>query len=591
MSYEDNKPNSKKQNALHIPDELGGMNQNSGYGSAPQGHLNMGSYPGANSGEPNSIPPQGGPYSYSPGETGSAGARYSNNGYNNTSSASVNNRSAGINAKNAGNPGTGNESDKSKKLFITAIIILSVAIVLLVTAIVLVLGKKNKRKFETEGTTVGIDKTVEDVTESDSTEVKTDAKDNDNENGGSDRTEKKNFSIVRKDDLPKYLNGESWDVVACFMPFLPGYQDYDGGGNGLAEALSYEQLMHTIYIGLGFDAYDVSVSNDIQNNDGYYIYSMEKIEELSQIFYDGDISYQDILDYGARDEFKPRYDESTGYLYVHYIAAGPEGVEYDNAETDGDTLYIYYRWGGPGPCDDPWKATFEKDSESGIFRLTRTEHWDGTYAGDYIDGGNSNPDAGQNNDLNEWKQAYIDYLSSFSGDGTLTSPDTDVRISAPGIPDGIGGGIDLVYLDDNEIPEMILKDGWTTYIITYYNGKICENTVGSKYILYISDDNVVYEDVGGTGLYWDSYSRLHEGALKEFCSGVRDNTNVNSGHYYWKDAGDGFIEPNDNIQTSAYEISESEYKSRKADMESKYNLHKPERSLSVDEAISEIEGM
>ena len=117
MSYEDNKPNSKKQNALHIPDELGGMNQNSGYGSAPQGHLNMGSYPGANSGEPNSIPPQGGLYSYSPGETGSAGARYSNTGYNNTRSASVNNRSAGINAKNAGNPGTGNDSDKSKKLY------------------------------------------------------------------------------------------------------------------------------------------------------------------------------------------------------------------------------------------------------------------------------------------------------------------------------------------------------------------------------------------------------------------------------------------------------------------------------------------
>ena len=41
--------------------------------------------------------------------------------------------------------------------------------------------------------------------------------------------------------------------------------------------------------------------------------NMEKIEEVSRIFYDGDISYQDLLDFGSRDEFKPRYDESTGY--------------------------------------------------------------------------------------------------------------------------------------------------------------------------------------------------------------------------------------------------------------------------------------
>ena len=139
--------------------------------------------------------------------------------------------------------------------------------------------------------------------------------------------------------------------------------------------------------------------------------------------------------------------------------------------------------------------------------------------------------------LPAWKQAYIDYLSS--GEGKYTDKD------------GTISGFSLIYIDEDNIPEIIHDMGYMAdgfLLLTYSNNEVHEEYLSRGGFAYLEKKNLFYNSFGRMGSYGDSILRLNNGVSEEIAGGhyedkYNDNGNIAQdadgnylSEYYWGDA-------------------------------------------------------
>ncbi|WP_176762298.1 hypothetical protein [Eubacterium oxidoreducens] len=106
-----------------------------------------------------------------------------------------------------------------------------------------------------------------------------------------------------------------------------------------------------------------------------------------------------------------------------------------------------------------------------------------------------------------WREAYLDYLTS----------DDDL------INYGDSFTYTLIYLDDNDIPEIFIDSGVEAggqMIATYYDGKVTEqhfSRIGSQ---YIEKTGLVYTNTGHMDYYPLSITKLENGEFTVLGSGI-----------------------------------------------------------------------
>lgn len=111
-----------------------------------------------------------------------------------------------------------------------------------------------------------------------------------------------------------------------------------------------------------------------------------------------------------------------------------------------------------------------------------------------------------------WQQAYIDYIKTQDPDGWA--------------------GYDLIYLDDDEIPELTQignDEGTGCRLVSWYDGKIYENELYRRGFTYIERENQLCNSQGHMDFYYDLVYRLEKGKLVPVASGyygAEDNANV-----------------------------------------------------------------
>lgn len=111
-----------------------------------------------------------------------------------------------------------------------------------------------------------------------------------------------------------------------------------------------------------------------------------------------------------------------------------------------------------------------------------------------------------------WKQAYIDYIKMQDPDGWA--------------------GYDLIYLDDDEIPELTQignAEAAGCKLVSWYDGKIYENELYRRGFTYIERENQLCNSQGHMDFYYDLVYRLEKGKLVPVASGyygAEDNANV-----------------------------------------------------------------
>ena len=114
-------------------------------------------------------------------------------------------------------------------------------------------------------------------------------------------------------------------------------------------------------------------------------------------------------------------------------------------------------------------------------------------------------------DLDEpWRQAYLDFLN------------TDEEI-APYVQGDYGFSFTLIYLDDDDIPEMFIDTGVEAggqYIVGYYDGEVVEehfSRIGSQ---YIEKSGLVYTDTGHMDYYPVDITKYENGKFTVIGSGL-----------------------------------------------------------------------
>lgn len=109
-----------------------------------------------------------------------------------------------------------------------------------------------------------------------------------------------------------------------------------------------------------------------------------------------------------------------------------------------------------------------------------------------------------------WRKAYLDYLK------------TDETIKAY-VPENCEYTYALIYLDDDDIPELVIDTGVEAggqYIATYYNGEVKTqhfSRIGSQ---YIERSGLVYTDTGHMDYYPVTITKLVDGEFVVLGDGV-----------------------------------------------------------------------
>lgn len=109
-----------------------------------------------------------------------------------------------------------------------------------------------------------------------------------------------------------------------------------------------------------------------------------------------------------------------------------------------------------------------------------------------------------------WRKAYIDYLN------------TNEEI-APYAQGDYGFTFALIYLDDNDVPELFVDTGVEAggqYIATYYDDKVVTHhfsRIGSQ---YIERSGLVYTNTGHMDYYPLTITKLEDGIFTEIGSGI-----------------------------------------------------------------------
>jgi hypothetical protein len=112
-------------------------------------------------------------------------------------------------------------------------------------------------------------------------------------------------------------------------------------------------------------------------------------------------------------------------------------------------------------------------------------------------------------DIAEALNAYKAYI-----DGTLN-------------PEDCWEGYSLIYLDDDDIPELVAHGSYEAVgnlICTYYDGNVYQNQLSRLLFSYIPKENLLCNTGGNMGYYYDIVSSLENGELKQLAIGnYQDN--------------------------------------------------------------------
>ncbi len=125
-------------------------------------------------------------------------------------------------------------------------------------------------------------------------------------------------------------------------------------------------------------------------------------------------------------------------------------------------------------------------------------------------------------------------------------------------------GFSLIYIDDDEIPELAIADGShhvdKVSVYTVYGGKAIEvGEYGSNgEIEYLERGNVIHSNWTGMGAALDDYYSINAGNESEICSLTSEENPLNIGEYSYT------IDDND--------VSEEEYNRRLLGMQRNYSL-------------------
>jgi len=129
-------------------------------------------------------------------------------------------------------------------------------------------------------------------------------------------------------------------------------------------------------------------------------------------------------------------------------------------------------------------------------------------------------------DVDYWRQVYIKEVVNLHD-----SNNKDATYS-------------LIYVDDNEVPELLYDSGITGYgmcLYSFYDGQLTENWLELGGIYYIEKENKIYISDGRMGSYSDVVYKLNQGVLEIqdkgcYCDARDENNNLIDGYEYtWND--------------------------------------------------------
>ncbi|MCR4847113.1 MAG: S8 family serine peptidase [Eubacterium sp.] len=230
-----------------------------------------------------------------------------------------------------------------------------------------------------------------------------------------------------------------------------------------------------------------------------------------------------------------------------------------------------------------------------------------------------------------WKQAYLDILGGFVDTGEQSTESSyyihsndelDIKyLSNYSDVYNLAWFIDIAYINDDDIPELIFTSDNFVYVLSYRDGKII------KYVFTVSGNDFGYSERKGivTGLnryedysYYlegkyfynyrcyldisgDEQKLIAEGGFREKGPSEEEPSNVSyeweKDYYGWRTISEGDVpevaikDPNTMEQ---YRISEDEYNQKEEEYQKKYNIHyfrMSEGGYTLDEAIEYIKSL
>lgn len=114
------------------------------------------------------------------------------------------------------------------------------------------------------------------------------------------------------------------------------------------------------------------------------------------------------------------------------------------------------------------------------------------------------------------------------------------------------GFVTLIYVDDDEIPELYFDSGSEAgggIVCTYYNGTVIEQYISGSGMHYIPKSGYIYNPSGHMGYYYDNVYRLRDGKFENVASGSYEEYYDNNGEpnpakdkYYWQNENGEYVE-------------------------------------------------
>lgn len=246
------------------------------------------------------------------------------------------------------------------------------------------------------------------------------------------------------------------------------------------------------------------------------VYSYDSQNRISKVSSTG--GYIDTLttyNYQYQPFVLSEYINSHGYSNTNLL------LQDDN----GYTLYSFY-------LSDP---KLYVDASGYLAKVVDTSYSDEVHTFVFYYDGVAAEAVNENSSSNEsraWNQAYYDFI-------------IQDRKDADSSEDWEWVGYELVYLDDDTIPEL-----WITYsswaagcrIVSYRDGKLTQELLGSGTLTYEEYGNVFHHSYGHMGLYFDTIFKLENGELVTVAEG-RNETTINEDgsqnydvmNYFWND--------------------------------------------------------
>ena len=114
------------------------------------------------------------------------------------------------------------------------------------------------------------------------------------------------------------------------------------------------------------------------------------------------------------------------------------------------------------------------------------------------------------NNNEDWRSAYLDYLS--------TDDDMDACRESD-----IGFKFSLIYLDDDDIPELFIDtdvEAGGQIVATYHDGKVVEQHLSRLGSQYIEKSGLIYTNTGHMDYYPLTITKLENGTFTEIGEGL-----------------------------------------------------------------------